>query len=335
MVAISKDVQVVVSEKLSKQIKKILNSPELKDLNDEQIEKLAKSVVIDNLKEQLKTEVKKSTINIEELKDKWLLTFNSDITRINYKHNVEEFLKWLEGKSILDLKALDADDYLLYLKNSNFSSGTIRFRIAAASSFCNYLKRADVISQNYFLKINGLPKSKEKLKVIPSDEDINIIEQELYNELNATGRGCVGKQRGAIIMLVALSIIKHHALRIGALESLSIDNKGLFIADSKANCVRGKLNSECLSLIYDFKINKNKPFEEMKTTSIKKQFERFLTRIYKEGKIEKVFSPHDFRHYAAVRFYKETMDIFATMKFLNHKNISTTQIYLKGLGAFN
>jgi len=335
MVAISKDVQVSISEKLSKQINKILNSPELKDLNDEQIEKLAKSVVIDNLKEQLKTEVKKSTINIEELKDKWLLTFNSDSTRINYKHNVEEFLNWLEKRSIIDLRAIDADDYLQFLKNSKLSSGSIRFRIAAASSFCNYLRRADILNQNYFLKIKGLPKTKEKLKIIPSDNDILIIEQELNNEIHSTGRGSAGKQRGAIIMIVALSLIKNHALRIGALESLSIDTKGLFIADSKTNTVRGKLNRECLELINEFKLYRNKPFEKIKTNSIKKQFERFLTRLCKEDKIDKVFSPHDFRHYAAVRFYTETLDIFATMKFLNHKNITTTQIYLKGLGALD
>jgi len=333
MVAISKEVKELVSNKLSKQIKKILNSPELNDLNEAQIEKLAKSIVIDNLKEQLKTEVKKSTLDIETLKDKWLLTFNSDSTRINYNHNVEQFLKWLGIKSIIDLKAIEADDYLQFLKNSGLQAGTIRFRIAAASSFSNYLRRADVIQNNYFLKIKGLPKTKEELKIIPSDEDIAIIEEELLNELNATGTGCMGKQRSAKVMMIVLSIIKNHALRIGALETLTVDKNGKFIADSKADTVRGILNPECMTLIKEFNMDLNHLFKTYTTASLKKQFERFLTRLYKDKKIDTIFSPHDFRHYAACSYYKRKLDIFATMKFLNHKNVSTTQIYLKGLGA--
>jgi len=116
-------------------------------------------------------------------------------------------------------------------------------------------------------------------------------------------------------------------------ESLTIDKHGKFIADSKVNIVRGTLNPECLTLINDFDMNLRNPFKAYTTASLKKQFERFLTRLYKDKKIDTVFSPHSFRHYAAVKFYKETFDIFATMKFLNHQNITTTQIYLKGFGA--
>lgn len=335
MTPISTEIQKQFSDKLSKQIAKILNSPDLRKLTDEQLEKLAKSLVIDNLKDQLKIEVKKATINIENLKSNWLSTFNSGITKLNYRHNIEEFLKWLENKSIIDFRAIDADDYLQYLKNSNISAGTIRFRIASVSSFCNYLKRLDVIPNNYFLKIKGLPKIKETQKIIPNDKDIQVIEEELLKELNATGRGSSGKIKASRILLVALGIIKNHALRIGALESLSIDRQGKFIADSKGNTVRGFLNEESKSLIEKLNLNANKPFAGYKTASIKKQFERFLTRLHKDGKIEKIFSPHDFRHYSAVKFYKESLDIFATMKFLNHKNVTTTQIYLRGLGVID
>ncbi len=335
MVAISKDIQVTISDKLSKQINKILNSPELNDLNEAQIEKLAKSIVIDNLKEQLKTEVKKSSVNIDGLKNKWISTFNSDITKKNYRHNVDEFLQWLKNKNIIDVRASDADDYLQYLKNSGLQAGTIRFRIAASSSFCNYLRRNDVIQNNYFLKINGLPKVKESLKVLPTDEDIKFIEDELLKELNATGRGCVGKQRSARIMIVSFSIIKNHALRVGALESLTIDKHGKFIADSKADTVRGKLNPECMTLLKEFIMDLKQPFKTYNTATLKKQFERFLTRLNRDGKINNVFSPHDFRNYAASLYYKSTLDIYATMKFLNHKNITTTQIYLKGLDVLD
>ncbi len=327
---ISKDVQERISQNLSMQISKILNSPDLKELNNKQLEYLAKSVIIDNLKEQLKNEVKKANLKIDKLKERWLATFNSNITRINYKHNVEVFLSWLNGKSIIDFRAIDADDYLQFLKNSKLNAGTIRFRIAAASSFCNYLKRADVVQTNYFQKINGLPKVKEKQKHIPSEKEIQVIKKELYQELNATGRGSSGKKQSAVIMILALSFIVKHALRVAALETLTI-SKGNFIADSKGNVVRGKVDEECLHLIEQFGFNKSKPFRGIKAATIKKQFERVMKRLFQAHKIEHIYSPHDFRHYAACKFYKETLDIYATMNYLNHKNITTTQIYLKGL----
>jgi hypothetical protein len=42
------------------------NSPDLKELNNKQLEYLAKSVIIDNLKEQLKNEVKKANLKIDK-----------------------------------------------------------------------------------------------------------------------------------------------------------------------------------------------------------------------------------------------------------------------------
>ncbi len=335
MTPISKEIQKDISGKLSRQIEKILHSPDLKNLTEEQIEKLAKSVIIDNLKEQLKTEVKKSTLDIDQQKDKWLSTFNSKITRLNYKHNVDEFLAWLGKRSIIDFKAIDADDYLTFLNNSNLKPGTIRFRIAAASSFCNYLKRIDVIHNNYFLKIKGLPRIKHKQKNIPSDQDIEAIEQELQNEMKSTGKGSAGKQRSARMMLTVLSLIKSHALRIGAFETFTIANKNQFIADTKGSEVRGILNNFTLSLIRESGLNTAYPFSAIKVSSLKKQFERFLGRLFMAGKILHVYSPHDLRHYAAIKYYQNTKDIYATMRFLNHKNIATTQIYLTGLGIIN
>ena len=135
------------------------------------------------------------------------------------------------------------------------------------------------------------------------------------------------------MMIVALSLIKNHAFRIGALETLIVDHKYQFIADTKGSTVKGILNDVCVNLIRESGLNKAKPFSDIKTSSLKKQFERFLGRLYKDGKIKHVFSPHDLRHYAAVRYYEQGKDIYRTMIFLNHKNIATTQIYLRGLGA--
>jgi integrase len=45
--------------------------------------------------------------------------------------------------------------------------------------------------------------------------------------------------------------------------------------------------------------------EVFKAATIKKQFERVIETVISGTKIEHIYSPHDFRHYAACKFYKE------------------------------
>jgi site-specific recombinase XerD len=69
----------------------------------------------------------------------------------------------------------------------------------------------------------------------------------------------------------------------------------------------------------------------MKVNSIQKSFERFNKRLLLEGKLKTVYSLHDLRHYAAVKFYSEGKDIIATQRYLGHSSVAVTQVYLASL----
>ena len=71
----------------------------------------------------------------------------------------------------------------------------------------------------------------------------------------------------------------------------------------------------------------------MKVNTIQKSFERFYKRLYLEGKIKTLYSLHDLRHYAAVKYYKNGKDIIATKRYLGHGSISITEVYLATINA--
>ncbi len=325
------------------QIDSFLQSKELSNLTDKELEYISKSLLADKLKEDLKTEIKKYHLDIAELKTKWLSRFNSDATKRSYSYNLNIFLSWLTTRdtrnSVVSLKAVDVDDYVAYLKNQGMSDSTMRLRIATVSSFLSYLQRIDIVDKNYFKGIQGLPKKRIDIKTydeIPQDEDIQVIENELRAELIGTsGKGYIGKRHSARIGIVVLSIIKHHGLRVGALNTLIIDRKGYFKAYSKEDIVRGKLNQEVVELIDKMGFDRKAPFKDFKTQSIKMWFVRFCKRLVRDGKLKEVYSLHDLRHYSAIRHWNEHKDIYRLKKFLNHKSISTTQIYLSSLNVEN
>ncbi len=319
------------------EIDKFLKSKNLDNLSQKELEYITQSLLVDKLKDELKTEIKKSNTDILKIKNKWLENKNSEFTKTTYLIGLDLFFNWLETRNIdiYNIKALDVDDYISFLKKQDLSNSSLRLRVSAVSSFFSHLQRMDIIEKNYF-KGCELPKKKFETKSsdeVPNDDDIKIIIDELYKELNVTGTGCKGKRRQARILLAVITIIIHHALRVGSLADLKIDRDNKFKSKSKESNISGKLQQEVVEKLEELDFNKKIPFANLKTETIKKQFQRFCKRLKVNGKIENVFSLHDIRHYSAVKHYKQYKDIIALQRFLNHKSVSVTQIYLSSLNV--
>ena len=91
------------------------------------------------------------------------------------------------------------------------------------------------------------------------------------------------------------------------------------------------LEDDLLKKIIELGFDESAPFKDLNTGTIKKYFQIVCKRLFIEGKIRKIFSPHSIRHYAAVKHWQQNHDIILLKKFLNHQSISTTQIYLSSL----
>ena len=149
-------------------VNKLLDSPELNDLNESQLETIAKGYYLDTLKQDFQREVKKARLNndaVQDLVNQWLSGFKSKHTVRSFKKNLYLFLDWLKGTSLIDVNARLVDKYISYINSDkNISDNTKRQRIAACSSFFSNLERWEVINRNPFKGAKGLPKKKIAVK---------------------------------------------------------------------------------------------------------------------------------------------------------------------------
>lgn len=322
-------------DRIISQVENFLSSRDLKNLNDKELEYISKQLLVDQLKDELKTEIKMSKSDLDSLQDRWLSGFNSDATRETYGKSLQIFFDWLDlkGLNVFKLNSIDIDDYVSYIYKQYDMNNSIRERIAAVSSFFSFLERTDIISKNYFKGCRRPPRPFETKESdeIPDEEQLHIIEENLKEELRAEGKGSAGKQRQARVLLAVLAVMKYHAIRCGALPSLTIEKTGRYRALSKGNEVKGQLDHRAAVSLKTLGFDQAKPFKEMKVNSIQKSFERFCKRLYAAGEIRTVYSLHDLRHYAAVKHYENGKDIIATQRFLGHSSVAITQGYLAGL----
>jgi integrase len=78
-----------------------------------------------------------------------------------------------------------------------------------------------------------------------------------------------------------------------------------------------------------------KPFQGMRATTTTMALHKVTEKLWKAGKLRHVYTPHDFRHMKAVELYRNTRDVHAVQKALDHASLSATQTYLAGIGALD
>ena len=322
----------ITRQSIIKQIEAVLHSAEIDQLSNNDIEYITKSLIVDQLKTEIKSQIRKNNLDIDGRVMLWLNRFKSESTKKIYKRAIGYFLGWCSMQSIhpIDVKAVYVDKFLIYVREHIKSNNSQRIYISAASSFYSYLVRLGDIEHNYFLGAK-YPKKDIKTKTgldIPRENDIQAILEALENELNCTGRGAAGKQRQARILKAVSHLIFHTGLRLGALPSLRIDSIGHYTAMSKGREVKGQLSAELLSTMKDCGLSKFIPFRDLKTGTLQQAFRRFMLRTGMT-----VYSLHDLRHYFAVQHYKKNKDIIKLKELLGHSSVNVTEVYLSSINV--
>ena len=100
----------------------------------------------------------------------------SDYTVENYKHDIIEYLEYLnsENLSFKDIEYSDIRFYLMYLKDTKKDDNTsINRKLSSLRGFYKYLANEGIVKTNVFSLVNGPKKSKK----LPRYFEYNELEE--------------------------------------------------------------------------------------------------------------------------------------------------------------
>ena len=296
----------------------VQETPSLESLPREELKAIAKALVFDGLKEDLKNRVEREKINYAEKKSLFLsrASKRSTGTAKTYGTALDALEAWASrsGLHVLEMKATDADAFIDSLEGAPSS---VRLKVAASSSFFTFLDReTEGRIRNPFRGTKVRPKMAYKEPEVPTLEEIEIIKEAVAPAVQA-----------AIVIMI------EHGLRVGALPSLSI-RAGRFTAVSKGKEISGTISETAFMAIKKVGLDIRKPFGELSEDAVRNAFKYASKRLLKAGKINARYSVHDIRHYFAITEYRKDKDIYRLKTLLGHASIQVTETYLKGIEAY-
>lgn len=298
-------------------VQKLLKeAPSLKDLSPEQLDTIAKAVILEDLKDDLKHRRDLARVDLAKLQETFLARQKSVHTRRAYESALTLLTDWAKraGVHILEMKPRHADAFIASLEGS---ASSVRLKVAVASSFFAFLTReTENRVTNPFRGTRARPKRQTSAPLVPTDEDVISL-------LTASE----GSLYAAILCMV------EHGFRIGALPTIEIWG-ARYKASSKGKLLAGELSTETIEAIKVAGLDPRHPWAETDPEAIRDAFRYLARTLYKKGTIKAPYSVHDLRHYYAIKQYRQDHDIYRLKGLLGHSSIQVTETYLRGLESY-
>lgn len=239
-----------------------------------------------------------------------------------YGRDIENFIEFVENKSLDEISRVDLYNFIKNLRSKNYASSSITRKIASIKGWFRWLKINEKIEQDPAIGLES-PKIPQKLpKVISSSE----IEKIFNSNLNITENAIFELLYGC-------------GLRVSELTNLEVKNIDLnskflrcFGKGSKERIIPiGKKAIDAVIKYLDIrnlypKNSSKKLFLNKNGHPISRQEVYLLSQ--KIGKIiDKHISPHVFRHSFATHLLENGADLRVVQELLGHSSVSTTQLY--------
>jgi len=289
-----------------------------KDLTDYH-EKIAKAAVVNaDLQEATEKEQharKKAQFNLNEVLKEYQESLKPQ-TWETYSYGLKRFLNSFDH--VLDVKARDADNYLVALSKER-SPSTVRLHVAAISGLYNLIIRYDYLRFNPFSGTKKVPKMETvREQTAPREDEIETILAGIKTDHT----------------YVATLVMINTGLRVAEIQKIKLNGDVYTTIVKGGRTVTGHFPDKCRAPIeargYD--LSQEQPFANLKKKTIQNDLARYMGALEEAGKIEYRYHAHSFRHYFAVQIYKRTTDLYKVCRLLNHKSITATEKYLKSIG---
>jgi len=254
---------------------------------------------------------------------------HSENTIINYKIDIEDFLKFMNN-NIIKINREDINKYLEYLYKMNISKSSISRKLSSLRNFYNYLLKKEIVNNNYFALIKN-PKKDNSLPKYVKENDIDkmFLIPDIKREL--------GQRNRLIIRMLYSTGIRVSELINISLDDIKINDRTIRILGKGSKeriVVFGNNTLEILKLylssgrkLLDTKGSKylflNKDGHRLSDRYVRK----IIDDIIVKASIDMHISPHMLRHTFATGMLNNGADLVSVKDLLGHVSLNTTSIY--------
>lgn len=262
----------------------------------------------------------------------------ADNTIAAYRNDLTQFLRYLEQQDRYSAWAeVDKDtiiNYVLNLKEREYTSSTVARKVAAIKSFFHYLMAEKIVVDDPTATLDS-PKVKKRLPKAISREDIERL-------LAAPAQGTSAKSQRDHALL---EMLYASGMRVTELVSLDVSDVNLAsdtvrvrgkktsskeriipVGDQALEALRTYVNKGRMQLVRD--PDERALFLNHRGQRLTRQGLWLIIKHYvDEVGISEDVTPHTLRHSFAAHKLSQGKSLQDIQKLLGHANISTTQVY--------
>ena len=262
----------------------------------------------------------------------------SPLTVRNYKHDVEQFLAWLDcDESRFDPRSVTTEqirEWIIFrTEEGKLSAGSMNREVASLRAFFRWLHRTGAVEKDIFRMISTLKTSRRLPAFVPESRMTTIVSE------------CGPDSEDFLTERNSLIILMFYACGLRLAELVGIDRSD-FSADYTSLRVRGKGDKQRMVPILEFlreKILHYLGLIERQNICISSEKALFLTHKGKRISRTAVYrtvqeeldragvqgkkSPHVLRHTFATHLLNGGADMREIQELLGHASLQATQVY--------
>ena len=279
---------------------------------------------------------------------------------MSYQEQMKKYLEYCEFRKELDWNTLKAyrtdlqqffsyvqtdmpdksmiEDYITEL-HKKYKQKTIKRKIASLKAYYNYLEESEIIDSTPFRKIRVKFKETKNLPRIIPREEIERLLNYMYSLGNDNTKTNNRFWLRDIVVIETLFATGARVSEVSNIRAESVDlNTGLIRIMGKGGKERyiQIASQDILNILKKYYVQNISSikksgffFTNNRGTRYTEQSIRLMLKKYsKLAGIERIITPHMFRHSFATYLIEEGVDISYVQRILGHSSIKTTQIYI-------
>ena len=262
----------------------------------------------------------------------------SPLTVRNYRHDVEQFLAWLDcDESRFDPRSVTTEqirEWIIFrTEEGKLSAGSMNREVASLRAFFRWLLRTGAVEKDIFRMISALKTSRRLPAFVPESRMTTIVSE------------CGPDSEDFLTERNSLIVLMFYTCGLRLAELVGID-RGDFSADYTSLRIRGKGDKQRMVPILEFlreKILHYLGLIERQNICISSEKALFLTHKGKRISRSVVYrtvqeeltragvqgkkSPHVLRHTFATHLLNGGADMREIQELLGHASLQATQVY--------